>query len=196
MEPARHCFCVIWDKPLLLTRLIEDCGFPAVHITPSLLAAPFFRGKYGTIIIPSGFADPRYSRVLPALRACNRRITDFISRGGVLLAFGGGTEKTDAYDWLPFPVTYHYGFCETQVFVASEETCCIIGQRQKKEETIAIDGYLESTGGHDLIRNRKGSVMTRFEYGLGYIFITTIHEYPSPVFIHDLGTRTSAELLL
>ncbi len=195
MEPAKHCFCVIWDKPLLLTRLIEDCGFPAVHITPSLLAAPFFRGKYGTIIIPSGFADPQYSRVLPALRACSRRIEDFIARGGVLLAFGGGAEKTDAYDWLPFPVSYHYGFCETQVFVASE-ACCPIVVMQKKEQEIAIDGYLKSTGGHDLTWTRSGSVMTQFEYGLGNIIITTIHEYPSPAFIHDLATRTSAELLL
>ncbi len=73
-----------------------------------MLAAPFFRGTFNCLIIPTGFANPAYSNLLPALRAASPRIKKFVENGGNLLVFGAATDKPDAYDWLPFPVTYRH----------------------------------------------------------------------------------------
>ncbi|MFZ0182868.1 MAG: hypothetical protein WAL62_07000, partial [Methanoregula sp.] len=59
----------VWETPQHFVRYIEDCGIPCELVTPYMLAAPFFRGSFSCLIIPTGFANPAYCRLLPALRA-------------------------------------------------------------------------------------------------------------------------------
>ena len=88
-----------------------------------MLAAPFFRGSFSCLIIPTGFANPAYCRLLPALRASSDRIQKFVENGGNLLVFGAAIDRPDVYDWLPFPVTYRH-----EVF-PREITCGAYGAR-------------------------------------------------------------------
>ena len=94
----------VWLTPQHFNRYIEDCGIACELVTPHMLAAPFYRGKFSCLIIPAGFANPQFSNILPAVRASSERIERFVENGGNLLVFGAATEKPDAYDWLPFPV--------------------------------------------------------------------------------------------
>ena len=80
-----------------------------------MLAAPFYRGELNCLIIPTGFGNPQYSNLLPALRAASARIRHFVENGGNLLVFGAATDKPDIYDWLPFSVTYRHDCYPRQV---------------------------------------------------------------------------------
>src|SRR5665648_560548 len=78
----------VWQTKQHFNRYIEDCGISCELITPHMLAAPFYRGAFNCLIIPTGFANPAYSNLLPALRAA--------------------ADKPDSYDWLPFSVVYSH----------------------------------------------------------------------------------------
>ena len=94
----------VWATPLHFNRFIEDCGIISELITPHMLSAPFYRPTLNCLIVPTGFANPAYSNLLPALRASSPRIRRFVENGGSLLVFGAATDKPDAYDWLPASV--------------------------------------------------------------------------------------------
>ncbi|WP_243670817.1 BPL-N domain-containing protein [Methanoculleus chikugoensis] len=105
----------------MFSRLIEDCGAACESVNPNMLASPFWRGRFAALIVPTGFANPAYSNLLPpALRAAEGRIRRFVENGGRLLVFGAGCSRTDAYDWLPFPVTYSFAYGPRVVRFAGE----------------------------------------------------------------------------
>jgi hypothetical protein len=201
---------IIWDTHMRFIRLVEDCGYIPELITPHLLAAPFFRGLYSGIIIPCGFAHPSYSRVLPALRACEDRIRRFIQAGGTILAFGAGIDKPDAYDWLPVKVRYRFGFSEGETVGGSDDTLSCI--TEDCPDVVSIDGvfdppfngapHLQNTSDPGEIKEVivrlqiKGSpVMIECRSGAGRIILTSLHEYPSRRFIASFF-MTSGETLL
>jgi hypothetical protein len=97
---------LIWDTPLPFCRYIEECGVPCEHISPHLLAAPFFRRSFSALIIPAGYGNPAYSRLLPALRASSSRIRRFVESGGNILVYGPGRMNPEALDWLPVPLKF------------------------------------------------------------------------------------------
>jgi hypothetical protein len=100
----------VWGTKQHFNRYIEETGISCELITPHMLAAPFFRTTMNCLIIPTGFANPAYSNILPALRASSGRITRFVENGGNLLVFGAAIDKPDAYDWLPFTVQYSHEY--------------------------------------------------------------------------------------
>ena len=70
----------VWATPQHFNRFIEECGITCEPVTPHMLAAPFYRPTLNCLIIPTGFANPAYSNLLPALRASSPRIRDRSSR--------------------------------------------------------------------------------------------------------------------
>ncbi len=199
---------IVWDSPMMFTRLIEDCGFVPELVTPHLLAAPFFRRAFSAIIIPGGFANPSYSSVIHALRASEGRIHRFIQGGGTLIAFGAGIDRPDAYDWLPVTIQYRFGFSEGKI---EEEGChpisCIL---EDCPETISIDGIFTIPGssGADAqvpeqesqklavrMRMRGAPVLVEYSLGAGRIILTSLHEYPSRRFLRDF-CKSDGETLL
>lgn len=173
---------VLWDTPLIFHRFIEDCTVCCDVITPHLLAAPFFRGQYIALIIPTGFANRQYSQLLPALRARSERIRHFIEDGGKLLVFGAAESRPDTYDWLPFRVEYHHCYGEYSLHMTEDPTAALFLEGYDTT-CIACDGHFPFFEGSPLIASPHGPVLIRKEVGKGEVVVTSIHEYPSRPFL-------------
>ncbi len=175
---------VAWDSPLLFSRFVEECGIHAEPVTPQLLAAPFFRGKFSTLIIPTGFANPEYSNLLPALRASEVRIKRFLEGGGRLLVFGAAI-KGNSYDWLPFSISYTYEYACYELEGEGEYTDMIEGYDRK---CISCDGWFPEHEGVTALHSHERAVLIIKRIGVGIAIVTSIHEYPSRTFIRMFCT--------
>ncbi|MDD1715658.1 MAG: hypothetical protein LUQ01_01525 [Methanolinea sp.] len=175
---------LLWDQKIMFARFLEECGVTCEHVTPHLLAAPFFRGNFVALVIPTGFANPAYSRLLPALRSSSRRIARFVEGGGKLLVFGAGIDRDDAYDWLPFRVTYRHAH-RTGTITCDIPGSCADLFADYDPSLIECDGELSSDEGETVARMDGKPVLIRKSVGLGDVVVTTIHEYPSRKFVRE-----------
>jgi hypothetical protein len=178
---------VFLDSPTTFRRFIEDCNVACEVITPHLLAAPFFRGSYVALIVPTGFANRRYSVLLPVLRAKRDRIASFLERGGRLLVFGAADERRDAYDWLPFNVEYLHAYHERSVTLPQDW-----GLRTLLEgydcDGIPCDGTFPAHEGEIAGVTPEGeTVLLAKRVGEGLAVITSVHEYPSRRFLKEFA---------
>jgi len=174
---------LLWDHHQIFHRYVEDCGIRCDVVTPHLLAAPFFRGSYVAMIVPTGFGNPSYSRLLPALGASAERIERFAENGGNLLVYGAAAARADAYDWLPFPVMYVHGISTAAVTV---DPCSAASSILEGCDTgcITTDGYFTHCDATPRIMNDCGEpVLLEYRCGEGMIVVTSIHEYPSRKFL-------------
>lgn len=185
---------LLWDEKIVFSRVIEDCGVLCEHVTPQLLAAPFYRGSYSLLIIPTGFAHPSYSRLLPALRASSGRIRRYIEGGGRILVFGAGIDSADAYDWLPFNLAYRHIQRKGGLECVSPHSCAAIFS-EYDPSTIECDGYFPDYEGEVIARMSDEAVLVRNCVGEGEVVATTIHEYPSRSFLKEF-CRGSLETFL
>jgi len=188
---------VIWEGPVLFTRLIEECGHSCELVTPHLLAAPFFRRRLHGLVIPAGFASPGHTPVLAALRAIRPRIRRYVEEGGTLLSFGGGADHPTAYDWLPVQVLYRYGFATTRV--ESQKSHPFLSIIEDGEEEVSIDGILDPCAGEEdrqvILQAPNGPVMLDIPFGKGRILIASLHEYPSRRFVREFCAGEGEGLL-
>jgi len=198
---------LIWDSSLLFARFFSDCGYQCDEVTPHLLAAPFFRGQFSLIVIPGGFGDLKYSRVLPALKALAPRFKRYVSNGGVLLLFGAASENQDVYQWLISGITYHFGFFNAEIIPATSESGCIPPllpveysdvKSDESSNVYAFDGYFAwdetsvpyplqilATAMHpDKCIEVPVYICLHKEDGV--IFISAIHEYPTATFLEQI----------
>jgi hypothetical protein len=177
----------VWASKQHFNRYIEESGISCELITPHMLAAPFFRTTINCLIIPTGFANPAYSNILPAVRAASSRITRFVENGGNLLVFGAAIDKPDAYDWLPFPVRYTHDFHPRSV------TCSPASEIRRIIEDfdatcIECDGSF-SFGDADCIGSDGDlAVILEKKVGCGKIVVTSVHEFPSRIFLQEFCT--------
>jgi len=178
---------MLWDTPLIFSRLIEDCGASCEAITPHMLATPFWRGRFVALIVPTGFANPTYSKLLPALRASSGRIERFVENGGRLLVFGAASTRQDAYDWLPIPVTYVHSYGPRAVrFTADSPYNSLISGYDLN--AVECDGTFPSHGGETLAATQDGeALLISKEIGEGVILVTSVHEYPSREFLAEFS---------
>jgi hypothetical protein len=181
----KHSVGLVWDKPLVFGRFLEDCGVTAIPVTPYLLSAPFFRGQYSVLIIPTGFANPAYCRVLPALKATSGRIRRFVENGGTLLVYGAADPRPDSYDWLPFSVVYQYQPGNGPVEIDPELSLSSIISDYDKDH-IEYDGFFPTSGGNNIGIADGNTVLIEKTLGKGVIVVTSIHEYPSRSFVSSL----------
>lgn len=174
---------LIWENRLIFQRLVEDCVGSCELVTPQLLAAPFYRGAFGSLIIPTGFANKDYSRVLPALRATQTRIERFIRSGGELLVYGGGGAVPDCYDWLPFSVRYHFEYGPRKITIRKEAECTALFEGYDLN-AFECDGYFTDYEGDPVAVTSEGHpILIEEQIGSGRIILTTAHEYPSRAFL-------------
>jgi glutamine amidotransferase-like uncharacterized protein len=178
----------VWATPQHFNRFIEECGISCEHITPHMLAAPFYRPTLNCLIIPTGFANPAYSNLLPALRASSPRIRRFVENGGSLLVFGAASDKPDAYDWLPFSIKYQHD-CHPRniIFGSGSTTRYIIDDYDPAE--IECDGIFPEHDGEGSGTCESAAVVIEKHVGKGMVVVTSIHEYPSRKFLKDFCTE-------
>lgn len=166
----------------MFARYAEECGVTCEHITPHMVAAPFFRGRFCALIIPTGFANPDYSRLLPALKASAPRIRRFVEGGGNLLVFGAASERADAYSWLPIRVTYHHAYGPKHLAIDHDHPLSTLVEGYDTG-CIECDGYLAEHEGTVIASANGNAVLIAGEVGRGMVLVTTIHEYPSARFL-------------
>jgi hypothetical protein len=150
-----------------------------------MLAAPFYRGRFNCLIVPTGFANPAYSNLLPALRAAAPRIKKFVETGGNLLVFGAAANKPDSYDWLPFQVTYYHDCHPRRIeSVSGSRTMTIIDDYNPS--CIECDGSFPTHEGLQIGFAESADVIIEKQVGSGKIIVTSIHEYPSRAFLKNI----------
>jgi len=172
----------VWQTKQHFNRYIEECGISCELVTPHMLAAPFYRGTFNCLIIPTGFANPAYSNLLPALRAASSRIKKFIENGGNLLVFGAAADKPDAYDWLPFPVTYQHDCHPRRIACTPDDHCGTIID-DYDSSSIECDGNFPSHEGERRGIAESCDVIIEKNIGNGRIIVTSVHEFPSRRFL-------------
>jgi hypothetical protein len=174
----------VWSSKQHFNRYIEESGITCELITPHMLAAPFFRTTISCLIIPTGFANPTYSNILPALRASSGRVTRFVESGGNLLVFGAAMEKPDAYDWLPFPVLYLHDHHPRSVTCSPDS---VAGRLIEDYDASCIecDGSFVSYDAGCAGSAGDSAVILEKHMGKGRIIVTSIHEFPSRTFLQQ-----------
>ncbi|RZN40921.1 MAG: hypothetical protein EFT35_02590 [Methanophagales archaeon ANME-1-THS] len=182
---------LLWDKELTYKRYLIDHGFTCEVVTPSIFAAPFFSIRlYRLIVVPAGFGNPLYSRILTELRATSVAISNFVRGGGTLLVSGAFSNR-DAYNWLPITVSLVREERRVKLELVKEHEAASIVERRE----CFCDGYFEEVDAHCevLLVAKRGAdekpLLVLSKYGAGRIIVTTIHEYPSELFIaYCVGT--------
>jgi len=67
---------LIGERTFLFEKLFQDLGATFQFLQPGVLGSPFLP-QYRMVMIPTGFANPEYSKTLPALQSMKSNITGF-----------------------------------------------------------------------------------------------------------------------
>lgn len=181
---------IIGESSFLYQKLFEDAGVSYQFVSPDLLGSPFLP-RFKVVIIPTGFANPLYSKSLAALQRIRSNIADFVRNGGILTVFGPMVAE-HRYDWLPMPLEY---VCElgSQSIASSKHECtCLLCT-----DTPECDGYLiPGQGLETVLEDGKGrAVLVAGKLGQGLIVATSVHEFPAPEYIKWAAGRAKAAKL-
>lgn len=176
---------LLWDSRLLMERYIAEHIPSSARIEPLVLASPF-APRVKALIIPTGFAEPKYTKIGGHLSRLKEVFTGFVERGGVLVVFGA--LRSTRLEFLPEPIEYvsEYGARN----LTFEDGACQIVEESEAE----CDGYLvpEKGGGWKaLCRDEFGQIVAAsLEHGRGIVIVTSIHELPSPAFLKCIVERS------
>jgi hypothetical protein len=169
---------LIGERTFLFEKLFQDLEVTYQFLQPSVLGSPFLP-QFKMIMIPTGFANPQYSQILPALQKLRSNIADFVKMGGVLTIFGPLIPE-HSYEWLPLKLEYYCEYGSQNVTLTDHECSCLLCT-----PTPECDGYLVPGEGFETIlkdtKNRAILVMGR--YGKGLIVATSVHEFPASEYI-------------
>jgi len=175
---------VFWDKEMMFHTVVADAAGPVEAVSPLMLAAPFYRGNFASVIIPTGFGNTHYSKMLPALRACASRIEEYLEDGGKMLVFGAADAEPKRYDWLPVSVDYRFEFMEHDVVVDTSSPFACLADGYEMQH-LPCDGWFESCDGKSLItsKTKNAPVLAEWRIGKGTLLLAGVHEYPSVPFL-------------
>lgn len=157
----------------------KEYGFSCQQIMPLAFGSPFCQPSK-LLIIPSGFADPKYYKILPTLERNKDKIKEFIENGGIVLAFGAIVDDYE-YSWLPMTLKYHMWFKARHVnLVKHDSPAALLVEPGERE----CDGYFTEHDGETIMTLDDGKpVLVYKKYGKGHIIASALHEYPSKRFI-------------
>ncbi len=166
---------IIGEKTFLFEKLLDEAGREYAFVKPEILGSPFLP-RFRMVVIPTGFANPQYSKTLPALKASRSKIAEFLEKGGVLTIYGPLVPEHE-YEWLPLSLKYVGEYGNSELVPTSDHRCsCLVDAK-----TADCDGYLiPGEGFETALADSKGrSVLVIGKFGRGKIVATTIHEFPS-----------------
>lgn len=170
---------LIGSRTFLFEKLFQELGLSYQFLQAGILGSPFLP-QYKMIMIPTGFANPQYSEILPVLRRMKSKIADFVKNGGVLTVFGPMVTYHD-YEWLPLRLEYFCELGQKNVVQSQHECCCLLCT-----STPECDGYLLPGEGFEVVvRDEKNrAVLVAAKFGEGLIVATTVHEFPAARYIN------------
>lgn len=189
MTDTHNHIAVFWDNKMMFHRLVEDaCGY-CEAVTPLMLAAPFYKGRYTGVIIPTGFGNLQYSKLLPALRAVSSRVEEFLENGGRLLVYGAADPANtgNPYNWLPVDVEYHFEFAEHKLEINASSPWKSLFDGYDTDK-FAADGWFVKYPGKPIAIAENGfPVFVECSVGEGTLLLASAHEYPSDAFLKQFG---------
>jgi hypothetical protein len=168
----------IGDRSFLFEKLFHDLGVSYQFLQASILGSPFLP-QYKMVMIPTGFANPQYSKTLAALERQKSSLAEFVRNGGVLTVFGPVIAEHN-YEWLPLPLRYICEYGPREVEPTEHECSCLLCTT-----TPECDGYLiPGEGFETILKDEQGrAVLVAGKYGKGTIVVTSIHEFPASEYI-------------
>ena len=167
------------DRGNGFSQAFEEMGFECHQVMPGALGSPFCM-PCKLLIIPSGFADSKYYKILKPVENNADKIRQFVEHGGILLVFGAilGDYK---YDWLPMKLSYHMNFKEAEVKLVdqSDPAASFI-----KAGKLYCDGYFTEHDGNVVMTNSEGfPVLVTKKVEDGFIVAVALHQLPSKQFL-------------
>jgi hypothetical protein len=169
---------LIGERTFLYEKLFGELGTSCQFLSAGVLGSPFLP-QYKMVMIPTGFANPQYSKTLPALQRMRSNISDFVKRGGILTVFGPMVPEHE-YDWLPLKLKYICELGTHDVAPPVHECSCLLCT-----STPECDGYLlPGEGFETAVCDEKGrAILVTARYGEGLIVATSVHEFPAAEYI-------------
>ena len=179
-RPYMNDVMLIWDTPLLFEKLFLDNDLKCQRILSHAVGTPFLP-SCKCIIIPTGFANPEYTKIAAGIERNGNAFGKFVKNGGILVVFGPMVPEYQ-YDWLPVELVYVQELGSTLVQKVGEHGVqCIITDA---DTPVECDGYFLKTDADVLLNNSDGKpVMVAKNVGDGIVVATTIHEFPSADFL-------------
>lgn len=181
---------LIGERTFLFEKLFQDIGATYQFLQPGVLGSPFLP-QYKMIMIPTGFANPQYSKILPALQRLRSSIAQFVRQGGILTVFGPLVTEHD-YEWLPLKLKYVCEYGARHASPTEHECSCMLCTF-----TPECDGYLVPGEGFEtVVKDERGrAILVVGRYGQGLIVATSVHEFPAADYIKwALGKAKPAKL--
>ena len=175
---------LIWDTPLLFEKLFVDNDLKCQRILSHAVGTPFLP-SCKCIIIPTGFANPDYTKIVAGIERNGRAFEKFVKNGGILVVFGPMVPEYH-YDWLPMELMYVQEHGLTLVKKVDEHGAQSIIPDANIDTQVECDGYFSETDADaDVVLNNSDGkpVMVAKNVGDGIVVATTIHEFPSADFL-------------
>lgn len=171
---------LLWDKALLFEKLFLEHNVKCQRIAPENLGTPFLP-PCKCLIIPTGFANPAYTKVLNGIERNRKKLETFVENGGFVVIFGPMVSEYE-YPWLPMKLRYVQEQMSANICMTTEHSArCLV---EEPETEVEFDGYFTDTEGDIIFRDENGNaLMVVKEIGKGMIIATTIHEFPSGSFL-------------
>ena len=172
---------LIWDCELLFEKLFVEHGLSYQRTPSSAIGTPFLPGSR-VMIVPTGFANPQYTKILRGIEANKSFFDGFVKKGGVLVVYGALVPEY-TYRWLPFTLKYReqYGAVDIEAAEGADpghECLCIFDGTRAE-----CDGYFTETDGDVILTGGGMPILVAKEHGDGIIVATTIHEFPTGEFL-------------
>ncbi|HMK48287.1 MAG TPA: hypothetical protein VK436_16810 [Methanocella sp.] len=179
----------ISDRSNAFSKEFEDQGFACLQVSPQAFGSPYCV-PCKLLIIPAGFADPKYYKILPAIERNAGKIAEFVGAGGILLVFGAILDDY-TYDWLPMRLSYHMKFKEADVGMVDplDPASTFI-----EPGRLYCDGYFTDHDGSVVMANSEGRpVLITKKIGEGWIVAASLHHMPSGRFLGWACGKTRGE---
>lgn len=125
---------IIGEKTFLFEKLLDESGREHTFVKPEVLGSPFLP-QFRMAMIPTGFANPQYSKTLAALKASKSKIAEFLERGGILTIFGPLVPEHD-YEWLPLPSSTSAS-TKVQISLRSQNTAAQLSSTRRRQNATA-----------------------------------------------------------
>ncbi len=171
---------LLWDNALLFEKLFLEHDIKCQRIAPENLGTPFLPPSK-CLMIPTGFANTDYTKVLNGIERSKKKLETFVEKGGTLVIFGPMISEYE-YPWLPMKLRYVQKQMSANICITKEHIARCLVEDPKME--VEFDGYFTDTEGDVIFRDEDGNaLMVVKKYGEGMIIATTIHEFPSGEFL-------------